>query len=96
MNCKNFSVLKVNDRHKINLQDENDVVQRRMTQFAKYHTAFANYEKRGVFTMASTVPEAKEALNRFKMEAASEVGVFCIKIFQNALFKPLSRLEKYV
>ena len=25
--------------------------------------------------MASTVPEAKEALNRFKMEAASEVGV---------------------
>lgn len=44
----------------------------------------------------NTVPEAKEALNRFKMEAASEVGVFCIKIFQNALFKPLSRLEKYV
>ena len=51
-------------------------MQRRMTQFAKYHTAFADYEKRGVFTMASTVPEAKEALNRFKMEAASEVGVF--------------------
>lgn len=50
-------------------------MQRRMTQFAKYHTAFADYEKRGVFTMASTVPEAKEALNRFKMEAASEVGV---------------------
>ena len=25
--------------------------------------------------MASTVPEAKEALNRFKMEAASEGGV---------------------
>lgn len=24
----------------------------------------------------SVVPEAKEALNRFKMEAASEVGVF--------------------
>ena len=24
----------------------------------------------------SIVPEAKEALNRFKMEAASEVGVF--------------------
>ena len=75
MNCKNFSVLKVNARRKINLQDENDVMQRRMTQFAKYHTAFADYEKRGVFTMASTVPEAKEALNRFKMEAASEVGV---------------------
>ena len=24
----------------------------------------------------NTVPEAKEALHRFKMEAASEVGVF--------------------
>lgn len=24
----------------------------------------------------SVVPEAKEALNRFKMEAASDVGVF--------------------
>ena len=24
----------------------------------------------------NVVPEAKEALNRFKMEAASEVGVF--------------------
>lgn len=24
----------------------------------------------------SVVPEAKEALNRFKMEAASEVGIF--------------------
>lgn len=66
----------MNARRKINLQDENDVVQRRMTQFAKYHTVFADYEKRGVFAMASTVPEAKEALNRFKMEAASEVGVF--------------------
>ena len=33
--------------------------------------------KRGVCTMAkNTVPEAKEALNRFKMEAAAEVGVF--------------------
>ena len=33
--------------------------------------------KRGVFVMAkNTVPEAKEALNRFKMEAAAEVGVF--------------------
>lgn len=32
------------------------------------------YRKRGVFRMA-TVPEAKDALNRFKMEAASEVGV---------------------
>lgn len=32
--------------------------------------------KRGVCTMAkNTVPEAKEALNRFKMEAAAEVGV---------------------
>ena len=35
----------------------------------------------------NTAPEAKEALNRFKMEAASEVSVFCIKKFQNALFK---------
>ena len=42
----------------------------------------------------NTVPEAKEALNRFKMEAAAEVDVFCIKKIQNALFKPLSRLEK--
>ena len=30
--------------------------------------------KRGVIEMA-TVPEAQEALNRFKIEAASEVGV---------------------
>ncbi|MGN1202521.1 MAG: small, acid-soluble spore protein, alpha/beta type [Eubacterium sp.] len=36
---------------------------------------FAIKSKRGVFKMA-TVPEAKDALNRFKMEAASEVGVF--------------------
>lgn len=43
----------------------------------------------------NTVPEAKEALNRFKMEAASEVGVFALK-FSKRLFKPLSRLEKYV
>jgi hypothetical protein len=35
---------------------------------------FAINRKRGVFIMA-TVPEAKDALNRFKMEAASEVGV---------------------
>ena len=33
--------------------------------------------KRGVCTMAkNTVPEVKEALNRFKMEAAAEVGIF--------------------
>lgn len=34
--------------------------------------------ERGVFLMASNkhvVPEAREALDRFKMEAASEVGV---------------------
>ena len=40
---------------------------------------FAIKCKRGVFKMASgknVVPEAKEALNRFKMEAAAEVGVF--------------------
>lgn len=42
--------------------------------FARH--ALAIYEKRGVFSMAkNTVPEAKDALNRFKMEAASEVGV---------------------
>lgn len=45
------------------------------TVFAR-HQDFANFNKRGVSTMAkNTVPEAKEALNRFKMEAASEVGV---------------------
>ena len=39
-------------------------------------SALANLFKRGVSIMAkNTVPEAKEALNRFKMEAASEVGV---------------------
>jgi small acid-soluble spore protein D (minor alpha/beta-type SASP) len=42
----------------------------------KISARFANFDKRGVLTMAkNTVPEAKEALNRFKMEAASEVGV---------------------
>ena len=31
----------------------------------------------------NTVPEAKDALNRFKMEAASEVSVFfALKIFK--------------
>ena len=41
------------------------------------HTTIANAnEKKGVFEMAkNVVPEAKEALNKFKMEAASEVGV---------------------
>lgn len=37
------------------------------------------FTKKECITMASNksvVPEAKEALNRFKMEAASEVGVF--------------------
>lgn len=65
--------------------------------FVQQH-AFANINKRGVSTMAkNTVPEAKDALNRFKMEAALEVGVFfALKFFQNAIFKPLSRLEKYV
>ena len=29
----------------------------------------------------SVVPEAQEALNRFKMEATQAVGVFCIKKF---------------
>ena len=43
--------------------------------FVQQH-AFANINKRGVSTMAkNTVPEAKDALNRFKMEAANEVGV---------------------
>ena len=44
--------------------------------FVQQHT-LANINKRGVSTMAkNTVPEAKDALNRFKMEAANEVGVF--------------------
>lgn len=61
--------------HKIYLQGENDVLQRRK-RFCTA-SAFANLFKRGVSDMAkNTVPEAKEALNRFKMEAASEVGVF--------------------
>ena len=39
-------------------------------------SALVNLFKRGVSIMAkNTVPEAKDALNRFKMEAASEVGV---------------------
>lgn len=43
--------------------------------FVQQH-ALANIIKRGVSTMAkNTVPEAKDALNRFKMEAANEVGV---------------------
>ena len=35
------------------------------------------YKSKGVIVMAnkSLVPEAKEGLNRFKMEAANEVGV---------------------
>lgn len=47
----------------------------------KYKAAFTFADftrKRGVFIMSSNknvVPEAKEALNRFKMEAAQEVGV---------------------
>lgn len=61
--------------HKINLQEENDVLQGRK-RFCTI-SALANLFKRGVSIMAkNTVPEAKEALNRFKMEAASEVGVF--------------------
>ena len=88
-------MVKTDKIHKINLQEENDVLQGRK-RFCTT-SALANLFKRGVSIMAkNTVPEAKDALNRFKMEAASEVGVFCIKIFQNALFKPLSRLEKYV
>lgn len=60
--------------HKINLQGEM-MFCKGETVFAQYY-AFANIIKRGVSTMAkNTVPEAKEALNRFKMEAANEVGV---------------------
>ena len=74
-NCKNFSVVKSNTIHKINLQGESDVLQGRK-RFCTT-SALANLFKRGVSIMAkNTVPEAKEALNRFKMEAASEVGVF--------------------
>ena len=32
------------------------------------------------------VPEAKEALNRFKMEAASEVGVNLLTLIENILY----------
>ena len=32
-------------------------------------------EKKNMATKNKLVPEAKEALNKFKMEAASEVGV---------------------
>ena len=43
--------------------------------FVQQH-ALANIIKRGVSTMAkNTVPEAKDALNRFKMEASNVVGV---------------------
>ena len=45
-------------------------------RFASFRPAIKR--KRGVFKMSSNknvVPEAKEALNRFKMEAANEVGV---------------------
>ena len=37
----------------------------------------SEYKSKGVIVMAnkSLVPEAKEGLNRFKMEAANEVGV---------------------
>ena len=36
-----------------------------------------DFKKTGEFTMSNknVVPEAKEALNKFKMQAASEVGV---------------------
>lgn len=67
-------MVKTNKIHKINLQEENDVLQGRK-RFCTT-SALANLFKRGVSIMAkNTVPEAKDALNRFKMEAASEVGV---------------------
>lgn len=44
--------------------------------FAQHQPIFAIKIKRGVSHMAkNSVPEAKDALNRFKMEAAQEVGV---------------------
>lgn len=43
----------------------------------------------------SVVPEAQEALNRFKMEAASEVGVqIHIKNQKNAYLSDFQQLEK--
>ena len=43
---------------------------------AAYNTNANAKLKRGEITMAkNVVPEAKDALNRFKMEAANEVGV---------------------
>jgi hypothetical protein len=54
----------------------------KLNRFSKAQNVFDKWfilaikQKRGVFTMSkSVVPEAKEALERFKMEAASEVGV---------------------
>ncbi len=42
----------------------------------------------------NTVPQAKEALNRFKMEAAAEVGVFCIKNFKTPYLSHFRDLKK--
>ena len=42
--------------------------------FCNLFFRFAIYRERGVFRMAIN-KDAKDALNRFKMEAASEVGV---------------------
>ena len=41
----------------------------------KYFCKRNHFAKEVYFQMKNVVPEAKEALNRFKMEAASEVGV---------------------
>ena len=43
----------------------------------------------------NVVPEAKEALNRFKMEAASEVGVFfALKNFKTPYLSHFQNLKK--
>ena len=56
------------------MQEENDVLQGRK-RFCTT-SALANLFKRGVSIMAkNTVPEAKDAMDRFKMEVASELGV---------------------
>ena len=65
--CQKLHFVFLNELSKINLQGNLQGTAR---------ICPANKKKRGVIKMAkNTVPEAKEALNRFKMEAASEVGV---------------------
>lgn len=62
--------------HKIILQEENWRYAKAKSFLHSTNRIFAIKIKRGVSHMAkNSVPEAKDALNRFKMEAAQEVGV---------------------